>query len=249
MPGGTEAATALPAVLPAVAAPLLTAAVLAAALLTACDLPRDPEGTLAAAAGGTLLVGVAESPPWVVRRGDEAAGVEADLVRAFAAELGAEVEWVWGGVDEHLGALERFELDLVAAGLEGGSPWSKKLAFTRPYLEAEQVVGVPPGMAPPERLDGLRVAVAPGDALAAALAERDAVVVRSDRPWESGLPVAAPRWEVAARGYTSAGEPLGTTPRVLAAPPGENGLLVRLERFLAGQRPAVVARLVAEGAR
>lgn len=233
----------------AAAAPALAAAFLLAAFLTACDLPRDPEGTLASAAGGTLVVGVAESPPWVVRHGDEAAGVEGDLVRAFAAELGAEVEWVWGGVDEHLGALERFELDLVAAGLEGGSPWSKKLGFTRPYLEAEQVVGVPPGMAPPERLDGVRVAVAPGDALAAVLTERDAVVVRSDRPWESGLPVAAPRWEVAARGYVPAGEPLGKTPRVLAAPPGENGLLVRLERFLAGQRPAVEARLVAEGAR
>lgn len=145
---------------------MVTAGLLALALLTACDLPHDPEGTLASVAGGELLVGVAECPPWVVRRGDEAAGVEADLVRAFAAELGAEVEWVWGGVDEHLGALERFELDLVAAGLEGGSPWSKRVGFTRPYLEVEQVVGVPPRMAPPERLDGVRVAVAPGDGLA-----------------------------------------------------------------------------------
>jgi polar amino acid transport system substrate-binding protein len=229
---------------------MVTAGLLALALLTACDLPRDPRRTLASAAErGKLLVGVAESPPWVVRRGDEAAGVEADLVRAFAAELGAEVAWVWGGVDEHLGALERFELDLVAAGLEGGSPWSKKLGFTRPYLEAEQVVGVPPGVAPPERLDGLRVAVAPGDALAAALAERGAVVVRSDRPWESGLPVAAPEWEVAARRYTPAGETLRRTRHVLAAPPGENGLLVRLERFLAGEEDAVRARLAAEAGR
>lgn len=228
---------------------LAAKALLALALLGACDLPRDPRGTLAAATDGRLVVGVAESPPWVVRQGDEAAGVEADLVRAFAADLGAEVEWVWGGLDAHLEALERFELDLVAGGLVAGSPWSKRVGFTRAYLEAEQVVGVPPGVAPPERLDGVRVAVAPGDALAAALAERGAVVVRSDRPWESGLPVAAPSWEVAARGYTPAGEPLGRTRHVLAAPPGENGLLTRLESFLAGEEEAVRARLAAEAGR
>jgi hypothetical protein len=229
---------------------LAAPALLALALLAACDLPRDPRGTLAAAAErGTLVVGVAESPPWVVRQGDQAAGVEADLVRAFAAELGAEVEWVWGGLDGHLEALERFELDLVAGGLAAGSPWSKRVGFTRAYLEAEQVVGVPPGVAPPERLDGVRVAVALGDPLGATLAERDAVVVPSDRPWESGLPVAAPRWEVAARGYTPAGEPLARTRHVLAVPPGENGILTRLERFLAGEREAVRARLAAEAGR
>lgn len=243
--GGAGTVRAPLAVRAARAAPAL----LALALLAACDLPRDPQGTLAAATGGTLVVGVAENPPWVVRQGDEAAGVEADLVRAFASELGADVEWVWGGLDEHLEALERFELDLVAGGLAAGSPWSKRVGFTRAYLEAEQVVGVPPGAAPPERLDGVRVAVAPGDPLAAALAERDAVVVPSDRPWESGLPVAAPAWEVAARGYAPAGEPLARSRHVLAAPPGENGLITRLERFLAGEEEAVRARLAAEARR
>lgn len=134
------------------------ATLLAAAVLAACadvDLPRDPESTLERAEErGRLRVGVAESPPWVVRRGGEAAGVEADLVRGFAADRGLEVEWVWGGADDHLAALERFELDAVAAGLTAGSPWSKRVALTRRYVEtlrpgerkpARRVLAVPPG--------------------------------------------------------------------------------------------------------
>jgi polar amino acid transport system substrate-binding protein len=130
----------------------------AAVLLAACagvDLPRDPESTLSRAEErGRLRVGVAESPPWVVRRGGEAAGLEADLVRGFAAGRGLEVEWVWGGAGEHLAALEKFELDAVAAGLTADSPWSKRVAFTRRYVEtrrpgerkpARHVLAVPPG--------------------------------------------------------------------------------------------------------
>lgn len=132
-------------------------AFLSAVLLAACGavLPRDPEASLARAEErGALLVGVAESPPWVVRRGGEAAGVEADLVRGFAAGRGLRVEWRWGGVEEHLGALERFELDLVAGGLTSDSPWGKRVALTRRYVAtrrpgerkpARHVLAVPPG--------------------------------------------------------------------------------------------------------
>lgn len=93
------------------------------------------------------------------------------------------------------------------------------------------------------------MAVPPGDALAATLAEREAVVVRSEEPWGTGLPVAAPEWEAAARGYAPAGEPLGRTKHVLAVPPGENGLLSALELYLAGEDEAVRARLAREGRR
>jgi polar amino acid transport system substrate-binding protein len=134
------------------------ATLFAAAVLAACagvDVPRDPERTLARAEErGRLRVGVAESPPWVVRRGGEAIGVEADLLRGFAAGRGLGVEWVWGGADEHLAALEKFELDALAAGLTADSPWSKRVAFTRRYVEtlrpggrkpSRHVLAVPPG--------------------------------------------------------------------------------------------------------
>jgi ABC-type amino acid transport substrate-binding protein len=116
--------------------------------LTACDIPRDAEGTLDRARGDTLRVGVVASPPYVVRTGEVAGGPEAELVRAFARSIAAEVEWRWGSLDEHMESLESFELDLVAAGLTTTSPWKEKVGFTRPWSvegKRKQVLAVPPG--------------------------------------------------------------------------------------------------------
>lgn len=116
--------------------------------LTACDLPRDPVGTLERVRGDTLRVGVVASPPYLVRTGEVAGGPEGELVRAFAARIDAEVEWRWGSLDEHMKALESFELDLVAAGLTMTSPWKKKVGLTRPWEvegKRKQVLAVPPG--------------------------------------------------------------------------------------------------------
>ena len=114
-----------------------------------CDIPRDPEHTLASVQeGGRLLVGATEAPPHLTRHGDGASGPEADLVLAFARRVDATVEWRWGSVDEHLRALEEFRLHLVAAGLEEASPWSSRVGFTRPWrIEKDQrrVLAVPPG--------------------------------------------------------------------------------------------------------
>ena len=116
----------------------------------ACEpFPRDPEDTLERAAGGVLRVGVSEAPPWVERTaGDSASGPEAELIRAFADSIEARVEWRWGPVEEHLEALERHELDVVAAGLLGKSPWRKHVGLTRPWLQegdSKRVLAVAPG--------------------------------------------------------------------------------------------------------
>jgi polar amino acid transport system substrate-binding protein len=123
---------------------LLTCACLAAA----CDVPRDPERTLEQLRGGTLRAGVVEAPPHLTRSGEHAQGPEAELVAEFAAQHGAQVEWRWGGLDEHMQALERFELDVVAAGLTTRSPWKRNVGFTRPWRrdgETQRVLAVPPG--------------------------------------------------------------------------------------------------------
>src|SRR5438552_192808 len=52
------------------------------------DLPRDPEGTLQRVQDHKFRVGLVESPPWVVRTAGEPGGVEVELVRQFASELG-----------------------------------------------------------------------------------------------------------------------------------------------------------------
>jgi polar amino acid transport system substrate-binding protein len=68
-------------------------------------------------------------------------GTEAELVRAFAAEHNARIEWVSGGESNLVRQLERGELDLVVGGLTKDSPWSKHAAFTRPYLETRNAQG------------------------------------------------------------------------------------------------------------
>lgn len=115
----------------------------------ACEpWPRDPRGTFAAAAGATLRVGVTEAPPWVTRAGERATGPEPELLEAFARSIDARVEWVWGPTDDHLRALERYELHAVAAGLTAESPWGRRVALTRPWRVAgddRRVLAVPPG--------------------------------------------------------------------------------------------------------
>lgn len=73
--------------------------------------------------------------------GTAPAGTEAELVRAFAAEHNARVEWVSGGESNLVRRLERGELDLVVGGLTKDSPWSKHAALTQPYLETGNAQG------------------------------------------------------------------------------------------------------------
>lgn len=118
------------------------------AWLTACDIPRDAVGTLDRVRGGTLRVGVVSAPPYAVATGDAVTGPEAELVRAFARRVGADVEWRQGSLDDHMQALQSFELDLVAAGLTTTSPWKTKAGFTRPWRQEgkrQHVLAVPPG--------------------------------------------------------------------------------------------------------
>src|SRR5690606_23442938 len=141
------------------------------------DYPRDPQGTLGRVTGQTLRVGISEARPWAWRQGDEAHGIEADLVRELAAELGADVEWTWGGQEDHLAALERFELDLVIGGLTQSSPWSKRIGPTRPFADYPVILAFPTYQRQPQRLDGLEVAIPAGSDIAADLRSRGAIPV------------------------------------------------------------------------
>lgn len=95
-------------------------------------------------------MGVSEAEPWVSGGSGEPAGVEADLVRAFASSVGLTPEWHWGSVEEHMARLEHFQLDVVAAGLTRKNPWTKQVGTTRPYFEdpisgRRHVLAVAPG--------------------------------------------------------------------------------------------------------
>ena len=136
----------------------IVAATLLAALLmlTGCGstFPADPQGTLDRAKGGTLRVGASINGDWVriagpasgeVRSGDvpvsDVQGKEAELVRDFAAQLGAEVEWVAGTEQVLADELKHGGLDLVIGGLDDRTPWVTHAGVTRPYAESRDERG------------------------------------------------------------------------------------------------------------
>src|SRR3954469_1445497 len=123
---------------------LIIAAFVSAFHPAQADFPRDPNRTLQNARGGRIRVGVVENRPWAVKNGNDAGGVEAELIKNLAAELGAQVEWHWGGEQSHMEALERFELDLVIGGITSTTPWKKKIGLSHEYYD-EHVIATPPG--------------------------------------------------------------------------------------------------------
>ena len=133
-------------------------AVVAAVLLgaTGClgTFPKDTQGTLEQATGGTLRVGVSENPPHTEVSSDGAvSGSEIELITDYAAGIGAELDWVPGAESVLAEAMGAGELDLVIGGLTSDVPWTGDIALTRPYGETqvpggtvkELVIGVQPG--------------------------------------------------------------------------------------------------------
>jgi ABC-type amino acid transport substrate-binding protein len=118
--------------------------------LAGCGLamPTDPDGTLANIDGGTLRVGVTESfdekSTWVrVEPGPdtEPSGIEVDLVREFASERDATIEWSQGSEHQLAEKLKHGRLDLVIGGFADDTPWTTHAGLTKPYAESKDPLG------------------------------------------------------------------------------------------------------------
>ena len=144
---------AMPATRRSVLAAVLAAAGTGLAACTSSGYPADPEGTLDRVTDGVLRVGASHHPPYVDATGPEPRGSEPDLVRAFAAERNATIEWTVSGEEALMTALKKGDLDLVVGGLTKESPWSTDAGLTRSYAETagpdgktvELVMAVPLG--------------------------------------------------------------------------------------------------------
>lgn len=99
------------------------------------NFPKDPSHTLDTVRNGTLLVGYSEHDPFVIKTQSEPTGMEADLIKAFAKNLNARIEWKNGTEESLFESLKKKELHLVVAGLTKETPWKSKAGLTRPYLE------------------------------------------------------------------------------------------------------------------
>lgn len=221
----------------------LLPALFAVLLLSACEFPRDTEGTLDRVRGGVLRVGVVEHEPWVSTGEGRPTGVEVALIDGFARNIGAEVEFTTGAEEELIGALREGGLDLVAGGMTKRSPWKKEASPTRPFATSRLVLGVPEGVGEPEAVVVERGSEAVG------LVERklDAQPMPVEDLHDArDRPAAVHDWLLDDLGLR-AGEELHSDKHVMFVRMGENAFQVELERYLEANRDQVPRLLEQEG--
>jgi len=185
-----------------------------------------------------MRVGLIENPPWVVRTSGEPAGVEVELIRNFASQLGTTAEWHWGGEQQQMEALQHYQLDLVIGGVTDRTPWSKYIGLTGSYFKETYRIGVPPA-SQLQNIKGAEVTVLSGEAVAADLEKKGARVIRVDDLSKANGPVAAPDWQLEQMSLKGMAEELDSVKHVIAVPPGENALVKRLDEFLFTKRSEI----------
>ncbi len=150
-------------------------------LLAGCRASEDTWPQIESA--GVLRVGLDPTfPPFAAADGAEAWGLDIDLARALAAELGLEAQFTYFGYDGLYDALTTGQVDVLVSALVVAPERTQDVAYTTAYFDAGQVLVVPAnsaagGMAD---LDGQSLAVELG-----ALGHVEA------RTWQERLPALA----------------------------------------------------------
>lgn len=214
-------------------------------VLSGCDdSPRDPNRTLERVrASQKLRVVAVDHQPWVIAsQGSVPAGVEAELVQAFADELGVAVEWRQAPAFEVLEAIERGDADLAVGGFTApGLEAEGSATRTFAYFTEELVVAVEPGAPVPDELSGQRVFVPPDPTAASLVEQKDGAPVRE--PDDDIRLVVMPQWQVLDHGLEATPITLRRDEHVWAVPKGKNAWIMRLETFLRDEADGVGGRL------
>ena len=126
--------------------------------------PRD-DGTLAEIRRrGTLRVGLdASFPPFeMIDEDNQIVGLDVDIARAIANDIGVELQLVNIGFDGLYDALLARRADIIISGLPYDPHWTEDVAYTTNYFNAGQVVMTRADnsrLGTVEELNGLTVAV------------------------------------------------------------------------------------------
>jgi len=113
---------------------------LAAGLLCLMGCAAPSTSSPAASADAHVLrVGVtATMPPLIFKRSGEYAGVEADLARQLAADLGRTVRFVEVPWDRQIDALLEGRTDIIMSSMSITPARAARIDFTQPYLRSGQ---------------------------------------------------------------------------------------------------------------
>jgi ABC-type amino acid transport substrate-binding protein len=105
-------------------------------LVASCGLPRDPQKTSERVEQThELRVGVSDNAPWTDAHSPEPGGIEPDLVRQFAAQIGARVLWTKGSESSLAQSLKHHELDIAIGGFDAKTPWKSIAGVSQPFAE------------------------------------------------------------------------------------------------------------------
>ena len=105
--------------------------------------PSRDDGTLAEIQRrGTLRVGLdASFPPFeTIDENGQIVGLDVDIARAIAADLGVEAEFVNIGFDGLYDALLARRVDILISGLPYDPRWTQDVAYTHNYFNAGQIL-------------------------------------------------------------------------------------------------------------
>ena len=168
---------------------VLAAAVCMAAALTACGSSNSTAETTAAAAetttadtaadtaadtsaaeetegagGKIVMVTNAEFPPYEYHENNTIVGIDADIARAIADQMGMELEIQDMAFDSLIPAIQSGKADFAAAGMTVNEERLRNVDFTETYAEAAQVIIVKEGsaIAAPADLTGKKIGVQTG---------------------------------------------------------------------------------------
>jgi polar amino acid transport system substrate-binding protein len=113
---------------------LVTAFTVFAATLTLAGEPAPGSGAR------VLRVGVtANSPPMVIKQGNDTAGLEADFARALGRQLGREIQFVEVPWEDLIDALDENKIDIIMSSMSITRARQFRIAFCDPYLRISQM--------------------------------------------------------------------------------------------------------------
>ena len=158
---------------------VLAAAVCMAAALTACGSSKSVTETTTAGAADTtaaaaektestggkiVMVTNAEFPPYEYHENDTIVGIDADIARAVAEQMGMELEIQDMAFDSLIPAIQSGKADFAAAGMTVNEDRLKNVDFTDTYAQAAQVIIVTKDspITSPDDLTGKKIGVQTG---------------------------------------------------------------------------------------
>lgn len=113
-------------------------------LLLVAGCGRQDDSWERVARGGMLRVGLDPTfPPFETADAESVTGLDVDLARALAGELGLETQFVYFGYDGLYDALATGQVDVLISALVIQPERTRDFAYSAPYFNAGEILLVP----------------------------------------------------------------------------------------------------------